>query len=579
MDKKVLQRRIAVASGREEADLVIRNGKIIDVFNAEIMYGDIAIVDGYIVGIGEYKGRKVIDAEGKYVSPAFMDGHVHIESSMVTPVEFAKISLQHGVTSVVADPHEIANVLGTKGIQYMIDATAHVPFDFYFMLPSSVPATNFEHAGAIIEVKDLKPFFEYPRVLGLGEVMNFEAVFNGEDAMIEKLAETKKHGGKIDGHGAGLNKKELNIYLSVGIKTDHESTSRKEARERLQRGMYLMIREGTVAKDLKNLIDVVNISNSRRCLFVTDDKHIDDLVKEGSIDHNIRLAISSGVAPITAIQMATINAAECFQLDHKGAIAPGYQADLLLLDDIDNLRISCVMKDGKLVVENGKLTAFEHEHQTIKETELVETIHIDGLAKTDFQLKVTSKLANIIGIIPNSLITKHLVEEIDVVDGSFMPSTLHDQLKLAVIERHRSTKHIGLGIVKGFRLQSGAIASTIAHDSHNIVIVGTNDEDMFIAAQKLKEIQGGLVVINHGEVIASLSLPIAGLLSKKTYQNVNIELAKLKESLVQLGAGTAFNPFLTLSFLSLPVIPELKLTDQGLFHVSQFRKIAIEYVK
>lgn len=578
MERNQLTRRISVASGKEPADTVIKNGKIIDVFNGEIMKGDIAIVDGYFAGIGEYEGKQIIDAKGCYVSPAFIDGHVHIESSMVTPSEFAKVLLQHGVTTVIADPHEIANVCGTAGIQYMLDSSDNLPFDFYFMLPSCVPATAFEHSGAILRAADLRPFYQHPRVLGLAEVMNFPAVLHAEQDMLDKIVDSKKFGKKIDGHAAGLSANNLNVYMSADIRTDHESTTAAEAKERLQRGMYLMIREGTVAKDLLQLIPVVTNYNSRRCLFVTDDKHLDDLISEGSIDHNVRLAISSGLSPITAIQMATLNAAECFGLSEKGAIAPGYKADFILMDDLEKVKIIDVYKDGKPVWKNGLLMLVYGSEKKITETEcLKNSVRFHEVSEHTFEIPLKSNKANIIEIIPNSLVTKHIMEEVEISEsGLFQSSISRDQLKLAVIERHHMTGEVGLGIVKGLGLKSGAIATTIAHDSHNLIIAGTNDHDMVFAANILKEMQGGMVVVNQGEVVASLELSIAGLMSDRPFQEVNVKLNEINKALREIGASGEFNPFLTLSFLALPVIPELKLTDQGLFQVSTFKHISID---
>ncbi|MEH7304804.1 adenine deaminase [Neobacillus drentensis] len=577
MEGNRLKRRISVASKREPADTVIKNGKIIDVFSGEIVEGDIAIVDGYIAGIGEYEGKKTIDAKGQYISPAFIDGHVHIESSMVTPKEFARVLLPHGVTTVIADPHEIANVLGTDGIQYMLDSSENLPFDFFFMLPSCVPATEFENSGATLTADDLKPFYQQPRVLGLAEVMNFPAVLQAEHDMLEKILTAKQAGKKIDGHAAGLSPNDINVYMAAGIRTDHESTTAAEAKERLRRGMYVMIREGTVAKDLQQLIPIVNERNARRCLFVTDDKHLDDLIHDGSIDHNVRLAIASGLSTITAIQMATINAAECFGLEDKGAIAPGYKADFFLFDDIKKLTITKVFKDGKVVVENGQLT-MELSNQTFVETErLRNSVRFYELTKNHFHIPLKTNKANIIEIIPNSLVTRHIIEKVDTNEsGFFQTSIINDQLKLAVIERHHLKNQIGLGIVKGLGLKSGAIATTIAHDSHNLIIAGATDDDMVTAAQAMKEMQGGLVVVHHGEVIASLELSIAGLMSERPFQEVYASLNEINQALNKLGANHHFNPFLTLSFLALPVIPELKLTDKGLFQVSKFKHISLD---
>ena len=575
MERNQLERRISVASGKEPADTVIKNGKIVDVFNGEIMEGDIAIVDGYFAGIGEYSGKNIIDAKGCYISPAFIDGHVHIESSTVTAREFAKVLLLHGVTTIIADPHEIANVSGVTGIQYMLNSTENLPFDFYFMLPSCVPATAFEHSGATLTSEDLKPFYQHPRVLGLAEVMNYPAVVNAEQDMVRKISDAKHLGKKIDGHAAGLKANDLNVYMSAGIRTDHESTTTDEARDRLRRGMYLMIREGTVAKDLNQLIPVVNERNARRCLFVTDDKHLDDLVHEGSIDHNVRLAITSGLSPLTAIQMASINAAECFGLEDKGAIAPGYRADFIFFDNLDTIQITDVYKDGRAVVKNGLLIRELGNADSSISVSIRESVRFHELEEDSFQILLKEKKANIIEIIPNSLVTIHQIEEVDTCElGLFRPSTKKDQLKLAVIERHHMTGAIGLGIVKGLGLKSGAIATTIAHDSHNLIIAGTNNYDMVVAANAIKDIQGGMVVVNQGEVIASLELSIAGLMSDRPYQEVYSKLNEINLALRTLGANDHFNPFLTLSFLSLPVIPELKLTDQGLFQVSTFKHIS-----
>ncbi|TDL64780.1 adenine deaminase [Rhodococcus qingshengii] len=573
MERNQIRRRISVASGKEPADTVIKNGRIVDVFNGEIIEGDIAIVDGYFAGIGQYAGKNIVDAKGQYVLPAFIDGHVHIESSLVTPSEFAKVLLPHGVTTVIADPHEIGNVLGAPGIQYILDSSENLPFDFYIMLPSCVPATSFENSGAILKAEDLKPFYQHPRVLGLAEVMNFPAVLHAEEDMLNKISDAKEFGKKIDGHAAGLSERDLNVYMAAGIVTDHESTTALEAKERLRSGMYLMIREGTVARDLRNLIPVVNQYNSRRCLFVTDDKHLDDLVLEGSIDHNVRLAIAEGLSPITAIQMATINAAECFGLQEKGAIAAGYKADFSFVDDLESVRISHVYKDGMAVVQDGKLIIDCNNHH---KNYLEKSVHFDEFLEMNLNISLSSKKANLIEIIPNSLITRHIVEEVDICDqGFFQPSTTADQLKLAVIERHHMTKQIGLGIVKGLGLKDGAIATTIAHDSHNLIIAGTNDSDMVLAANTIKEMQGGLIVIKDGQILASLELPIAGLISDRPYREVYADLNSLHIALEKLGANSHFNPFLTLSFLALPVIPELKLTDKGLFKVSEFEHIPI----
>lgn len=573
-NKEQLKRKIAVAAKREKADIVIKGGKIIDVFNQEIIEGDIAIADGMFVGIGDFEGEQIIDAKNRYISPGFIDGHVHIESAMVAPSEFAKVVVPHGVTTVIADPHEIANVAGLEGIQFMIGASEHLPLNVYFMLPSCVPATPFENSGAILNSKDLQALYAHDRVLGLGEVMDYPAVFQAADSIVDKLVSAADHGKKIDGHAAGIDASGINVYMTAGIRSDHECATASEARERLQRGMYLMLREGSAAKDLSSLIEVVNEKNARRCLFVTDDKHLDDLLAEGSIDHNVRLAINYGISPLLAIQMSTLNAAECFGLSQKGAIAPGYDADFLLLDDLEKIDIYQVYKSGELVAEKGKMV-----QQELKESELLphltNSMQFKDIDSNDLSIHLENSLAHVIGIIPNSLITKHLIKEVDVEKSCFLPSVKRDLLKLVVIERHKKTGNIGLGIVHGLNLQSGVIASTVAHDSHNLVIAGTNDTDILTTIDEIKKMSGGLVVVENGEVLASLSLPIAGLMTDQGFTTVNRELNDLNEALRQIGFSGNFNPFLTLSFLALPVIPELKLTDLGLFDVNNFQHISI----
>ncbi len=574
--KESLKKRIAIASKQLPADIVIKNGKIIDVFNLEIIEGDIAISDGMIVGIGEFEGKQVIDAKSQYVSPAFIDGHVHIESSMVTPSEFAKVILPHGVTTVIADPHEIGNVSGTDGISFMLGNAKDIPLDVFVMLPSSVPATQFENAGAELLANDLEAFYNHQSVLGLAEVMDYPSLLNANDSIIDKIVMTSKYTTHIDGHLAGLKTNDINVYSAAGIKTDHECTTASDALERLRRGMYLLIREGTVAKNLKQLIKVVNSSNARRCIFCTDDKHLDDLIEEGSVDHNIRLAIQYGIHPLLAIQMATLNAAECYGLANKGAIAPGYEADFVLLDDLESVSIAKVFKSGKLIAENNQYVGESFIKEAPK-ANLTNTVLFLDILKEKLQIPVSkTKMANVIGIIPNQLITEKLEEEVDDVDGYFSPSIERDQLKLVVIERHKNTGNIGLGLVKGFGLKEGAIATTIAHDSHNIVATGTNDADILIAINHLKKMNGGLVIIKKGKIIFSLSLEIAGLMSDKDYLTVYNDLKKIKLALSEIGFTGEFNPFLTLSFLTLPVIPDLKLTDIGLFDVESAQHIEVK---
>ncbi|TMU83567.1 adenine deaminase [Bacillus sp. BHET2] len=572
--KETLKQRIAAANRSIPADLVIKNAKIIDVFNLSIIEGDVAISGGVFVGIGEYEGKHVVDGKGKYISPSFIDAHVHIESSMVPPSEFAKVVLPHGVTTVITDPHEIGNVAGEEGIQFMLDDSENIPLDVFTMLPSCVPATPFENSGATLTAHSLQPFYQHKRVLGLAEVMDYPSLQKGADSIVDKIIATTPFTPHMDGHLAGLDASAINVYKAAGIRTDHECTTVSGALERLQRGMYLLIREGSVAKDLRSLIGVVNERNARRCLFCTDDKHLDDLIEEGSIDHNIRLAIREGLDPILAISMASLNAAECYGLHQKGAIAPGYDADFILLDDLDTIAISEVYKAGKPVAIHGQFIGGERDKHVPKPA-LTSTVHIPDITERDLQIPIgNNQKAHIIEIIPNQLRTNKRIETVQVENGSFTPSA-NDHLKMVVVERHKLTGNIGLGIVKGFGLKKGAIATTIGHDSHNIVATGTNDGDILKAIHVLNEMNGGLVMVKSGKVIASLPLPIAGLMSDGGYKEVAAGLHLLNDAFTKLGFSGDFNPFLTLSFLTLPVIPELKLTDIGLFDVKEARHIEV----
>ncbi|PKG21832.1 adenine deaminase [Niallia nealsonii] len=575
MDISKYKKRIKIAAKTEKADLVIKHAKIVNVFTGEIMEGDIAISDDCIAGIGQYDGKKMIDAKGKFVVPGLIDGHVHIESSMLTPQEFAKVLLLHGVTTVITDPHEIANVAGINGIQYMLDKSEDLPLDVRVMLPSCVPAVPLDSNGATLGAKDLAPFFQHNRVLGLAEVMDFPSVFHTNLDMINKLFSAKQNYALIDGHAAGIGREQLNVYSAAGIRNDHEATTAKEGKDRLDLGLYLMIREGTVAKDLKALLPVVTAQNSRRCLFVTDDKLIDDLVDEGSVDHCIRLAIEEGLNPITAIQMATINTAECFKLDNIGAVSPGYKADFLLLDNLEKLAINMVFKGGECVVEEGVLQEKGFKKHAYLDGDLPE-INAADLELSQLALPLLSDFCHVIEVIPNSIVTNHAKEHITLENGVFKPSIEKDQLKLVVVERHHQTGNIGQAIVKGFGLQKGAIATTISHDSHNIVAVGTNDEDILKAIKYLIEIKGGISIVADGEPIAALPLPIAGLISDQSYQTLYRQIGELNKKVKVLGGYESFNPFLTLSFLSLSVIPTLKLTDKGLFDFQSFSYISVE---
>ena len=576
MNKKTFMEQIRAAAKHEVCDLVIKNINIVDVFQSDIFTGDVAIKNGYIVGLGNYNGQVTIDGTDKYICPGLIDAHAHIESSLTTPNEYYKVALLHGITSMITDPHEIANVLGTKGIELMMNLSHKLPLDFYFMLSSCVPATAFESSGAKLESEDLLPLYERDRVLGLAEVMNSPAVLNCDENMINKIWDAREKGLVIDGHGAGFSEDMINTYTTANITTDHECHNAEEVIDRLRRGMYVLIREGTVAKNLKELIKATNIANSRRVCFCTDDKHIDDLIENGSIDQSIKMAIEHGLKPETAIQMSTLNTAECYNLKHKGAIAPGFIADFIILDDLESFKINSVYKNGQLVVKDNKLL-----HKTEKNNYICDfknSITLPKIDKESFKINLKhKKKLNVIEIIPNKLESNHLKINIDELNNSeeFIRDIEKDLIKIAVIERHKGNGNIGLGVIKGLNIKSGAIATTIAHDSHNMIVSGCNDEDMVFATEELQRIGGGIIVVKDKKVLASIQLEIAGLITSRGLKEVVSELNKLHEAIGEIAPSINFNPFLTLSFLSLPVIPTLKITDKGLFDVTKFDFINI----
>lgn len=554
-------------------DLVIKNISIIDVFGQETFISDVGIKNGYIVGIGNYHGNEIIDGTGKYICPGLIDAHAHIESSLTTPAEYCKAALLHGVTSLIADPHEIANVLGLDGIKLMLKLSEGLPFNFFFMLPSCVPATSFENSGAILTSNDLSNLYSNAQVLGLAEVMDFPSVINCEEDMINKIYDAKNLNLRIDGHGAGLNTEALNAYCTANIRTDHECHLKEEVTDRIRRGMYVLIREGTVAKNLKELIKVASIKNSRRLCFCTDDRHIDDLILNGSIDSSIRYAIKAGLNPETAIQMASLNSAECYKLNDLGAIAPGYKADFIILNNLENFQIQSVYKDGQLVADNGILVKNNIPTPKIKTTN---SLNIKDLLNDKLDITLYNKsIINVIKVIPNKLETIHLREPISSPSNKFIADIEKDLLKVAVIERHKGTGNVGVGIINGMELKSGAIATTIAHDSHNLIVVGTNDSDMLFATEKLKEIGGGIIVVEDGKVLSSIKLEIGGLITDRPINSIMNDLEELHNSIKKVAPTINFNPFLTLSFLSLPVIPDIKITDKRIFDVKKFDFIDI----
>lgn len=571
--------RILSSQNSKRADFILRNAIVADVFNLQWRKADIVVTDGMIVAIDEdgiFEAHVEEDANEQYVIPGLIDGHIHIESSMLPPSEFSKILLPHGITTVITDPHEIANVAGAEGIQYMLDDAENAEMDINVMLPSSVPATSFEHAGATLNAQDLQPFLTHPNVLGLAEVMDFPAVLQGQEDMLQKIAQTEATRNIVDGHGSGLNAGQIRGYRVAGIQTDHECVNAEEVSIRIQQGMNVLIREGSAAKNLRDVLPAVNSANARRFLFCTDDKHLDELIEEGSINHSIAIAIEEGMKPLQAIQLATLNAAECYRMYQKGALAEGYIADFIVLDDLTTCKPKSVWKNGKKVAENGELLANQNNTKEVPPS-ILQSVHIPKLTAQDLAISFKySNLANIIEIEPNQIITHKKVAEVTVENGEFVPSVEDDYLKLAVIERHHNLGNIGLGIVHGFGLEKGAVATTVAHDSHNALVCGTNDADMLIALNELQKMQGGYIVVADGKVLSALPLPIAGLMTNEKANVAAKHLHHLHEALLQLNPDLNFHLFLTLSFIALPVIPSLKLTDTGLFDVTSFQHISIE---
>lgn len=565
-----LRERIRASSGEGKVDLLIKNGRVVNVFSGEIEKKDIAIDGGVIAGFGDYQARETIDVKGDFLCPGLIDGHVHIESSMVSIPEFARAVVPNGTTSVVIDPHEIANVLGIKGIRFMAESGKDIPLNVFTMIPSCVPATQMETSGASLKAEDLKLLLKETWAIGLAEMMNFPGVICRDPEVLNKIEIAR--GKRIDGHAPSLLGKALYAYLTAGIRSDHECTTPKEAKEKLKNGMWIMIREGTTARNLKDLISLITPKNSRRFLFVTDDRHPKELLEEGHINSMVRQAIRCGIDPILAIQMATLNPAEYFRLDDLGAIAPGYRADLISFDHLGRFQIKKVFKDGVLVGEEGKILSPLIKKKGGEKTK--DSIRIKPLKKDALLLRSNNPFAKVIQLIPDQIITKKVIRKILLKDGVAYPNIKEDILKIVVIERHHATGNIGMGFVRGFGLKKGAIGSSVAHDSHNLIVVGTNDQDISRAVKEIKEMGGGLVAISERRVLASLPLPLAGLMSEASATQVNHQLKALHRAAKILGCKLP-DPFMTLSFLSLPVIPELKLTDKGLVDVSQFKIIPL----
>jgi len=551
---------IDVASGREKADLVLKNATFVNVFSGELEQGDIAVCEGLIAGIGSYDGYTEANMAGKVVCPGFIDAHIHLESSLVTPAEFARAVLPHGTTTVITDPHEITNVCGENGIDYMLSATEGLPLDVQFMIPSCVPASPLDESGANLDYRDIDSFFEHPRVLGLAEMMNYPGIISADRGTVSKIIVSQAHHKKIDGHAPGLSGKDLNAYIAAGVYSDHECADLEDALSKLRLGQFIMIREGTAAKNLEALMPLIKSpAYFSRCMFCTDDKHPSDLLEKGHIDYICRKAVAMGADPIRTVQVACHHAARYFLLNNRGAIAPGYLADFAVVEDLKDFHVVSVYKKGKLVYENGEVAPFPLPEIPERLDAIAhDTFHLPVLSAADF---ADGRRRGVIGMVPGQIVTRDdgYAQKVD---------TAQDIVKMAVVERHRNTRHIGIGYLKGYGLKEGAVATSVAHDSHNIICVGVSDSDMAFAVNRVAANKGGIVVVRDGAVVAELPLEIAGIMSGKPLTEVNTLLEQAKDAAYTLGVGREIDPFMTLSFMSLPVIPTLRLTTRGVVDVN-----------
>ena len=554
------QRIIDVAAGRAPADLVLKDATYVNVFSGELEKRDIAVAEGLIVGLGSYSGAEEVDMTGKIVCPGFIDAHIHLESSLVSPAEFARAVIPHGTTTVITDPHEITNVMGEAGIEYMLASTEGLPVDVRFMIPSCVPASPMDESGANLDYRDIDSFFEHPRVQGLAEMMNFPGIISADSEAVAKIVASQAHHKKIDGHAPGLRGNDLNAYISAGVYSDHECADMEDALEKLRLGQFIMIREGTAAKNLEALMPLIlSEKYYDRCMFCTDDKHPSDLLEKGHIDYICREAVRMGADPIRTVQVACLHAARYFLLNNRGAIAPGYLADFAIVEDLKDFHVVTVYKKGQLVYHAGQVADFPLP--TIPEhlTRLAhDTFHLPVLTPASF---AETRRKGLIGMVPGQIITVDAgyAEGVDVAG---------DILKMAVIERHKNTRHIGIGYLRGYGLSAGAVATSVSHDSHNIICVGENDEDMAFAANRIAQNKGGIVVVRDGEILEELPLEIAGIMSELPLETVNTLLENAKAAAYTLGVSRDIDPFMTLSFMALPVIPTLRLTTRGVIDVN-----------
>ena len=573
--KVELKKLIDTAAGRVPADLVIKNCKIVNVFSGKIQEGDIAFSGNQIAGIGEYEGVKVIDAEGRYAAPGFIDSHIHIESSYVSPEEIGRLLVPHGGTTIMADPHEIVNVCGIAGLDYMMKAAENTVLDVKYELPSCVPATPFEHSGAVIDAEAMKEPITREGIAGLGEFMNFPGVINAADSDLDKIIVAKQEGKFIDGHGPGITGKELNAYAAARIAADHECSTVEEMSDRLERGMYILLRQGSACHNLRTLLKGVTAENSRRCLLCSDDRQPKTFLHEGHLDNHLRICVEEGLDPVTAIRMATLNAAECFDLKDRGAIAPGYRGDVVLLDDLKDFHVNRVFVEGALVAEEGK---YLPEIKKCDISSVKGSVIVKDFSKEKFKMNLKSNIVNVIKILPGGVVTAKDTAEIELdANGEFVRNPEVDLVKVAVVERHQGTGNVACGFLKGYGIKEGAVALSVAHDSHNIIVVGVNDEEMEFAVNSLIEQEGGIVLVKEGKVIESMPMPIAGLMSDQSGEWVDQKLTDIHEKAYEeLGICGDVEPVMTLCFMSLAVIPEIKLTDMGLFDVTTFSFIPVE---
>ena len=561
-----------MAAGRKHVDLLLTNARIVDVFSRRVIDGDLAIGDGRILGIGDYRARNTKDMHGCFVLPGLIDAHVHIESCMLSPRHFAHSILPRGTTTIIADPHEIANVLGLDGIHYMLDASAVLPLSILFMLPSCVPATPFENSGAILKAADLAAFMDHDQVLGLGEMMNVPGVITAQADVLAKLELARSRRKIMDGHSPGLSGKELNTYIAAGIRTDHECTTVQEMHDRISRGMYVFIREGSAARNLETLVQGLTPDNAHRCALCTDDRHPEDILTRGHLDHMLCKAVRCGVEPLTAVNMATLHPAQCYGLSNKGAVAPGYDADLCIVDGLENFSVRQVYTRGQLVAQDGQILRELPSFQDPGNSIVLSKIEVQ-----DFRLPVQTRKANVIRVLPQSIVTEAVVRPVQADASGFFDPALNPGLNLiAVVERHKGTGNIGLGLVENFHVHGGAIATSVAHDSHNIVIIGDNAPDMLKVVEDIAAMGGGMSICRQGKIMNHLALPIAGLMHDASVRDTAARLKEMTRLVLnEMNVNPELDPFMNLSFLALPVIPELKITDKGLFDVRSFSFVQV----